>query len=55
MRLENCRAVRAFTRVAAQVSIKKLKEIHSATHPSARGSRERAVAENAGDDADPEA
>ena len=44
------------TQIYTQVSIKKLKEIHSATHPSARVSRERAVAADAGDDdAEPEA
>jgi integrase/recombinase XerD len=45
------------TQIYTQVSIKKLKEIHTATHPSARVSRERAAAadDNAGDDAEPEA
>jgi integrase/recombinase XerD len=45
------------TQIYTQVSIKKLKEIHTATHPSARVSRERAVAadDDAGDDAEPEA
>jgi len=38
------------TQIYTQVSIKKLKEIHSATHPSARVSRERIVA--ADDDGD---
>jgi integrase/recombinase XerD len=44
------------TQIYTQVSIKKLKEIHTATHPSARVSRERVVAaEDAGDDPEPEA
>jgi integrase/recombinase XerD len=43
------------TQIYTQVSIKKLKEIHTATHRSARVSRERAVAAEEGDDAEPEA
>ncbi len=42
------------TQIYAQVSIKKLKEIHSATHPSARVSRESGVAAESDTD-EPEA
>lgn len=38
------------TQIYTQVSIKKLKEIHTATHPSARLSRESAVAAESHDD-----
>jgi integrase/recombinase XerD len=37
------------TQIYTQVSIKKLKEIHTATHPNARVSRERAVAADDGE------
>ena len=43
------------TQIYTQVSIKKLKEIHTATHPSARVSRESAVVEAEADTDEPEA